>query len=1650
MGQHWMAKFGHLNNYYSIKEAAETYFRSDTSRISDKTCGYKDFQRWQYFMNARVDGNGTLGTYSQAFNTERSRLLADNVGEGIFARWQSAGPDNNNYNFNNAAMANLGLITSIWVDTSNFSTIYAGSNSSGLLVTRDGGNNWISLTDRYMVPGVDAIAKNPAQPNIIYIGTGFFTWGKDYGVGVLKSTNKGQTWDSTGLNENAFKDDPFFNNIGYRIGGLAQHPSIPDILIALVVFEYDKGAKIMRTTNGGVTWDEVYQIRSTGPNQLFKIDFHPLNPSMVMVSGAHVLQSNDAGITWVSLNDKFINPATHRISRASVSMHPNDISKILVLTANIQADTIPYPNENKLMYSSNGGQTYTEVTVLDSLFSLYKVGYYKMELEWSKVDENVFYIGGLFVSKHTLLNSTQATKDIIDGNPHVDVRELKTYKKHITGNTYEGWVFQGNDGGITKGLEHDDTLTWTDISKNGLNITQYYGIGIPNDDSELIIGGTQDGNFCHLQNDIYSLPFKGDAAEVVFDHENPNNVYMVTFMTPFYGLKSTDKGSTWGYLSADTINQIKIPDLVRRNDAPIEMSATNAKRIYIGGSEVWKTTNGFTTDPVKISNFKGTYDVELKLKVIREAKSNSNIIYAAREGAHWNHATIDRRRLFKTTDGGANWINIFVDSDPVPIVSSGISDLVVNPSNPNQIYLSMDRCNSGRSVFKGTGVSTITWESISEGLPDLPVNCLEYYDRSDLNELFAGTDMGVYYRNDSLNRWIPFGTGMPPTVISDLEINYHTNELVAATFGRGIYKVDLCFNPLIMNHLYVNGTQTWGNKILTDHVTITAGSVLTITGTVQMPANKYIFVEAGAKLIVDGGTITNGCRHDFWGGIVVHGSPTQPQNPLYQGIVSIKNNATIENALIGIHSRNTSEPIFPSFEQEDFQTRSNSGGGIIMASRSTFKNNIVAVQFEKNNMPCISQFDLCNFVTDTKFFLGYIPYHFIKMSETGGIKILGCSFTSLLAPGAAKRGRGIYSNNANFVVDYRCATSITPCNDSVRSTFTGLEYGIYALGKKGMRAFYVSNADFVTNEKAIYANAVDNISVKNNYFEMARVFLLPQGLASGLYLDNCTGYVIEENEFRTIGNPGNLTSYGIYINNSGEANNMIYRNRFFNTTYGITSHDKNRNIDGSAGLLLKCNQFGNIKTDIAVLKSNPNSVLMGIAKAQGSNDPEDCKKPAGNLFSQLIVNDYWSIWNDCEAIDYYHHKATSNDFVRPSKITNTTRFETERDFVEATCCPPNVIGGGGTGIIDGTTSAYKSEAESTSQALLALIDEGNTMEKVMDVNSAAPAEALVVRDDLLQTSPYVSDTVLKTAINREELLNNAMLRDIMVANPHSAKSESLMQELDMRLVPMPEYMKDEILEGVFVLSAKELMEAKRDMSNRLYNYGFNRLLSASLTDTLATPVDTVMALLGADGSAVSLMNQAWLLLENGDTTAALNRMQSIGNEISLSENELVELGQQQAFMQWLVENDGINSLDTETLNNFMMYSSPVVSSSARGLMIANYLLEYYEPYLEPDLTKNMEVRKPKLKPVNQENAYLKVYPNPAKDFITIEFNTGNDNANGKIEIIEESGRTAHVRNLTRQFDQIILDTRYLKPGNYIIKIVLNGKPVCSTKFVISR
>ena len=47
----------------------------------------------------------------------------------------------------------------------------------------------------------------------------------------------------------------------------------------------------------------------------------------------------------------------------------------------------------------------------------------------------------------------------------------------------------------------------------------------------------------------------------------------------------------------------------------------------------------------------------------------------------------------------------------------------------------------------------------------------------------------MYYRDTSLTLWEPFNNGLPNVIVNELEIQYQTNELILATYGRGVWKL---------------------------------------------------------------------------------------------------------------------------------------------------------------------------------------------------------------------------------------------------------------------------------------------------------------------------------------------------------------------------------------------------------------------------------------------------------------------------------------------------------------------------------------------------------------------------------------------------------------------------------------------------------------------------------------------------------------------------------------------------------------------------------------------------------------------------------------------------------------------------------------------
>src|SRR4030095_4259650 len=104
-----------------------------------------------------------------------------------------------------------GRITGIVVDPTQPLTIYLAAARGGVWKTVDGGVTWFAKSDNEMSLAIGALAMAPSDHNRLYAGTGegsifFFAQKRTftasnedyYGVGVLRSSDGGNTWAHVG------------------------------------------------------------------------------------------------------------------------------------------------------------------------------------------------------------------------------------------------------------------------------------------------------------------------------------------------------------------------------------------------------------------------------------------------------------------------------------------------------------------------------------------------------------------------------------------------------------------------------------------------------------------------------------------------------------------------------------------------------------------------------------------------------------------------------------------------------------------------------------------------------------------------------------------------------------------------------------------------------------------------------------------------------------------------------------------------------------------------------------------------------------------------------------------------------------------------------------------------------------------------------------------------------------------------------------------------------------------------------------------------------------------------------------------------------------------------------------------------------------
>lgn len=716
-------------SFFEVRDAFNAHWEG---RPYERGKGYKVFKRWEWWMEQRVSATGERpdpGVFKQAVkDMRRMRLLQ---GAKSNADWQPMGPTSwtnwaSGYNPGN------GRVNCAAVDPTNADILYCGTPAGGLWKSTDNGGSWNPLFTDQPTLGVSGIAIDPTDPDILYCATGDGDGTDTYSIGVIKSTDGGGTWNSTGLD--------WQTTAARTTRMLRMHPTDPLTLFCAT----NNG--LWKTEDGAVNWSQV----ATG--SFYDVEFKPDDPGIVYACGDQFFRSLNGGASF-DLSDAGL-PDPSEVNRMRIAVTPADPFKVYVLCGRQDDDGFL-----GLYRSNDGGSSFIERSSAPNIFGYDDTGgdsggqsWYDMALCADPNDADVIYAGGInvwrsdnggadwYILAHWVYNG-------FDPYTHADIHSLD-----IAG----GKLLCGSDGGLFAST--DGGNDWSNLS-NGLQITQFYRLGGSPTDASLLIAGAQDNGMNIMVGGDWAHVSGGDGMEGAIDPTDPQTIYGES---QYGGLsRSDDGGQTFNGIGWD-IGE------VGAWVTPFVIDPQNPQTLVAGFSNVFRSNDrGDSWYPLTF------FSTDETIRAIAVAPSDNSVIYCA------NPST-----FYRTMNDGDDWADV---TDGLP--DNRVAAIAVDPDDAAHLFVCVGGFTDGAKVYESTD-SGDSWNNISGNLPNVPVNSIVYQNGSD-DGLYVGTDLGVFYTDNTYSNWQPFTTGLPLVQVMELEIHSATGKLRAATYGRGLWETDL-------------------------------------------------------------------------------------------------------------------------------------------------------------------------------------------------------------------------------------------------------------------------------------------------------------------------------------------------------------------------------------------------------------------------------------------------------------------------------------------------------------------------------------------------------------------------------------------------------------------------------------------------------------------------------------------------------------------------------------------------------------------------------------------------------------------------------------------------------------------------------------------
>jgi photosystem II stability/assembly factor-like uncharacterized protein len=243
----------------------------------------------------------------------------------------SSNPLLSSFKFRSIGPASMGgRLDDIEVSLSDPNVIYIGYAVGGVFKSEDNGITFKPIFQTYGSASIGDIAIDPANPDVVYVGTGEPNnrQTSSFGDGVYKTTDGGKTFTNVGLKETQ------------TIARIVIDPHNPEVVYVASpghLFGPNAERGVYKTTDGGKTWNKIKFIdENTGftdiaidpsnSNVLYAASYQRRRTSCCFNGGgpgSAVWKTEDAGRSWTKLTNG-LPPGTYgRIALGVAASDPN-------------------------------------------------------------------------------------------------------------------------------------------------------------------------------------------------------------------------------------------------------------------------------------------------------------------------------------------------------------------------------------------------------------------------------------------------------------------------------------------------------------------------------------------------------------------------------------------------------------------------------------------------------------------------------------------------------------------------------------------------------------------------------------------------------------------------------------------------------------------------------------------------------------------------------------------------------------------------------------------------------------------------------------------------------------------------------------------------------------------------------------------------------------------------------------------------------------------------------------------------------------------------------------------------------------------------------------------------------------------------------